>query len=433
MYFFYYLPVGLDRKLQRFPSITYLSSIVLVGVFLTVRYGAVRLGFDPFRFVYSPAEGGLVIAVASAFVHFGYVHLIGNVAYVLFFGRYVEDGLGSFRFALVFLSAAAVGNYLQGSFNTMALGDPTIGIVGASGAVSGLMGVFAVRFLRARIDVAYWVFLPLQAYARGGKASVPALIAIVLWFGLQLLMGLLQVEGAATQVAYVTHIAGFLWGIVLALGFGQYGTGRVEALLRDANRYLKRGEPYAAQGSYIRYLSNRPEDARVYASLARSLVMTRSREAADKNYRRAVELLIGVGERGEAEKVFCEALRNNGGFSLDPQCHLDLAFGLERDLKPDLALRAYENFVLCHPDHKEAPFTLLRAATICLGALDAEDRADRYYRRLIRDYPDDIWVDFAREQVRNLERTRDDATESRKKTGEERSRRSGHQTRVRRT
>jgi outer membrane protein assembly factor BamD (BamD/ComL family) len=82
--------------------------------------------------------------------------------------------------------------------------------------------------------------------------------------------------------------------------------------------------------------------------------------------------------------------------------HLNLAFGLERNLKPKLAVSAYENFEKSYPQHPEAPFVLLRAAGLYWNALSEPVRADERYRELIEKYPDDQWVEFAREQIRCL-------------------------------
>ena len=310
--------------------------------------------------------------------------------------------MGPSLFTIVFLSSAGIGNYFQGLFNTHVLDEPYMGIIGASGAVSGLLGAFTVRFFSSKLKIAYWVFMPLQAYTRGGRAEMPALIAVVLWFLMQMVRGLVQMGGADTQVAYVNHLSGFFWGMLLAFVSGQFGKGRIESYLRRGNKHMTGGQPYAAQGSFIRYLTHHPDDAAAYASLARAMVLSGNREGAIKNYRKSCELFIEQQERGEAEAVFREALRGYDDFTLLPAAHLDLAFGLERDLKPDLAVAAYENFERRYPIHKEAPFALLRAAGLHRQTFSNPTRAELCYQKLVDKYPDDPWVDFAREQIRVL-------------------------------
>lgn len=402
MYFFYYVPVGIDAGLRRVPVMTAVYAMICALVFVLVRYAPQLAPVDLYRLIYVPLEADPFTAVGSAFLHLGYIHLLGNLIYLVLFGCYVEDRMGPVLFTAVYVLSAGIGNYLQGLFNTYILHDPTIGIIGASGAVSGLLGAFSIRFMLSKMRVAYWTFMPLQAYTRAGTAEIPAMAAIALWFVLQIVRGAVQTSGAAMQVAYVAHIGGFLCGALLALSTGQYGRGRIEALLKRGDTYMEKGEPYAAQGAFIRYLTYRPHEARVYGSLARAMVLSGNEAGAQKNYRKACEMLIDQGRRGDSEKLFQEALRGYPGFVLGPDHHLNLAFGLERNLKSKLAVAAYENFEHGYPTHPEAAFTLLRAAGLYWHALSDVDKADATYRALLERYPEDQWVDFAREQIRCL-------------------------------
>ena len=400
MYFFYYLPVGINAVLRRFPLMTWIYSALCVAVFVLARHLYDFIPFDPLNMIYVPAEANLLTAVAAVFLHFGYFHIIGNLFYLVLFGRYVEDRMGPVLFVLIFLSAGAIGNYLQGVFNIIVLEDPFIGIAGASGAMSGLLGAFTVRFLHNRVRVAYWVFMPLQAFTRGGRVELPVLLAIALWFLMQTARGLVQFGGAQAQVAYVSHISGFLWGVFVALLLGQYARGRVESWLAKGKGYLQTGQSYAAQGDFIRYVSECPDDADGHAFLARSLLLTGNKADAEKHYRKACEFMLDRGRCGDAEDLFAEALRGFPLLTLGAEAHLKLAFGLERNLKPKTALKAYENFERDYPRHKEAPFTLLRTGLLHLNTFEDAAAADADYQRLIEDYPDDQWVDFAREQVK---------------------------------
>lgn len=402
MYFFYYFPVGIDAELRRFPVMTAAYTGICIVVFVLACYapGAAKLDF--YNLVYVPAEANPIVAVGAGFLHFGYFHLIGNLVYLVLLGRYVEDRVGPALFTLLYLSSAGVGNYLQGLFNIHVLHDPAIGIIGASGAISGLLGAFSVRFIRSRLRVAYWAFMPLQAYTRAGTVEIPAVLAVALWFVMQMARGLVQAEGGAGQVAHVTHIGGFVWGAMVAVLCGQYGHGKVESFMKEGETYARRGEPYAAQGSFIRYLTHRPGDAHGYAALARAMAASGNEQGAAKTYRQACELLLSQQRRGESERLFHEALRGCPSFVLDAEHQLSLAFGLERNLKPFLAVCAYENFEDRYPAHPEAPFALLRAAGLHGTALGNPARAETCYRLLIERYPDDRWVDFAREQVRRL-------------------------------
>jgi membrane associated rhomboid family serine protease len=402
VYFFYYIPIGIDAQLRRVPVTTYLYAVFCVFVFVAQRYGGGVLPFEFERLVYFPDIGTIVTAITATFLHLGYLHIIGNLLYLLLFGRYVEDRFGTALFSFVFLGCGALGNILQGWFNTAVLNEPYAGIIGASGAVSGMLGAFTVRFLTNNIRVAYWVFMPLQAYTRAGNAEIPAIFALASWFVLQLVQGLLQAGGFGSDVAYVAHISGFVFGVLAAVVSGQFREGRIEALARRAAAYVRKGEAYAAQGDFLSYLAHRPDDVEARSGLARAMAMTGDRAGAREHYRRACNRLMDDKRRGEAQALYQEAVRGIEDFALDADEQLSMAFSLERDLKPKLAVHAYEMFVAKYPSHPETPLALLRAAGIHANLFSDPATADALYGRLLVGFPGDAWADFAKEQRRRL-------------------------------
>jgi outer membrane protein assembly factor BamD (BamD/ComL family) len=110
---------------------------------------------------------------------------------------------------------------------------------------------------------------------------------------------------------------------------------------------------------------------------------------------------LAAGRRGDAERAYLEASRSLPDFVLAADRHLDLCFGLERNLKPEAAIRAYESFVHAYQDHAEAAFALLRAANLHAKRGDLAQARDRYAAIPLR-YPDDAWAEFAAEHARRL-------------------------------
>jgi tetratricopeptide (TPR) repeat protein len=257
-----------------------------------------------------------------------------------------------------------------------------------------------MRLYVARVRIAYWVFMPLQGYTRGGKVDVPVVFALALWVLIQASRSLVQLEGASSNVAYMTHLSGFAFGIVLMIVTGSWTAGRIEAHRVMARRCLRKGDSYGAQDELSHYIDRRPDDGAAHADLARVLVQTGDNLGAQANYLKACEMLLRSNDRGEAEDVFQEAIRGYPGFSLSAEPQLDMAFGLERNLKPESALTAYEAFCRRFPRHKEAPFAMLRSANIYAKTMEDAGNARLCYERLIVTYPEDDWVEFAREQTR---------------------------------
>jgi membrane associated rhomboid family serine protease len=399
-YFFYYIPIGIDAKRRRFPVLTALFTAACLLLFVLYRFFAGDVPLDFRNYIYYPGYSGAVNAFGSAFFHMDYLHIITNLVYLVLFGSYLEDRLGSWRFLLVFAGSAILGNVAQGWFNTHVL-HTYAGIIGASGAVSGILGSFLVRLRHQRVKIAYWVFAPLMATNRAGTIQLHVFFAVALWVLIQVVRSMVQVSGGPANVAYMTHLAGFAFGAGVTVLLGGWRSGIVDGHFVKAQRYLRRGEFYGAQDELIRYAAARPDDGEAQASLARVSVQCGDHAGAREAYASACVQLLVARRRGHAERVYQEALRAFRDFVLPADAQLDLCFGLERSLKPDQALLAYDAFLSHHADHSEAPFALLRVAN--LHARGGEDaRARHCYESLVQRYPDDPWADFAREHARRL-------------------------------
>lgn len=143
--------------------------------------------------------------VSALFIHTSWLHLMGNMIYLWVFGVPLERRLGGLGMVLVFVFGGALANL----FVTMRLPELTSPIVGASGAVSAVVGAYLGLFPSRRIGL----LLPLGLYLQ--FARVPAVLVIGSWFTLQLVYTVL---GPITGVvAWWTHMAGFALGLILAL------------------------------------------------------------------------------------------------------------------------------------------------------------------------------------------------------------------------
>ncbi|HVE86245.1 MAG TPA: rhomboid family intramembrane serine protease [Myxococcales bacterium] len=145
----------------------------------------------------------------SMFLHGGWLHLLGNSLYLWVFGNNIEDSLGRLRFPVFYVLCGLVAAAAQ------ALVDPAspVPMVGASGAISGVMGAYLILYPRVRVNI-----LPLPFWWLG-IISVPAWTMLIFWFGTQVLEGLPALlparTGAVGGVAVWAHIGGFVAGMVL--------------------------------------------------------------------------------------------------------------------------------------------------------------------------------------------------------------------------
>jgi membrane associated rhomboid family serine protease len=172
-----------------------------------MRYGAV-----PLRFVLVGQTDGVSIferflpLFTSMFLHGGWFHLIGNMLYLWIFGDNIEDRLGHGRFVLFYILCGLAAAFTQIYIN------PTsrIPMVGASGAVAGVLGAYLVLFPHSRIIALIPILFFMQI------AEIPAFIFLVFWFLMQFLNGAVAITGApAGGVAWWAHIGGFVSGMAL--------------------------------------------------------------------------------------------------------------------------------------------------------------------------------------------------------------------------
>ena len=141
------------------------------------------------------------------FMHGGLMHLGGNMLFLFIFGNNVEDVMGSWRFLLFYLLVGLGASLVHVLLNA----GSTIPLVGASGAISGILGAYMLRFPRARIDLGVFFFLFLLA-----KPRVPAAVVLGVWIMMQLFGA---TNGMESGVAYGVHIAGFILGMLLMKRF----------------------------------------------------------------------------------------------------------------------------------------------------------------------------------------------------------------------
>ena len=150
-------------------------------------------------------SGALLTPLTSMFLHGGWFHIIGNLWFLWIFGDNVEDAMGPIRFVVFYLSCGLAASAAQ----TFMQPDSVVPMVGASGAIGGVMGAYARLYPRAHIHT----FLALGFYFT--TISVPAIAMLGYWFLLQVLGGLPTLGEAGGGVAFWAHVGGFVAGILL--------------------------------------------------------------------------------------------------------------------------------------------------------------------------------------------------------------------------
>jgi membrane associated rhomboid family serine protease len=165
-----------------------------------------------------PAEFYWPRAFTSAFLHDGWIHFGGNMLYLWIFGDNVEDAIGHTSFAAFYLIAAALAAAAHAALNPASLAP----LIGASGAVAAIMGVYFVLYPRSQVLTAIFLVLYLDLI------EVPAIIFLGVWLAMQLVAGLASMGAGAADggVAIGAHLAGFLVGLAAGLALRLRGKTR---------------------------------------------------------------------------------------------------------------------------------------------------------------------------------------------------------------
>jgi membrane associated rhomboid family serine protease len=226
-------PAGDEAERYTHPIIVYILIGVNVGVFLlefsdpwAYELMILRYGFIPKLLKINPLDGFFRM-LTSMFLHADIMHLLGNMFFLYVFGDNVEDRMGHGKFLFFYIMFGIVADLAHFMIDP----NSTIPAIGASGAISGVMGAYMVMFPLARVRVFYRFFM----------VRLPAFVYLGFWFLLQLLESMLP---EYTGIAYWAHVGGFVAGIIAALLF--FRSKRKRRVFRYSNYYY----PYAQRNGF---------------------------------------------------------------------------------------------------------------------------------------------------------------------------------------
>lgn len=209
------IPLYDDNPTHRFPIVTVIIIAVNVAVYFLwqVRVGleeSVALGaFVPAEFTGGGEAAPWRDLFTSMFMHGGFMHLLGNMWFLWIFGDNIENECGPVRFIMFYLLCGAAATFGH------VWSDPDSGVplVGASGAISGVLGAYLVQHPRVPVRT----LIPLGVFTR--IVDIPAFVFLFIWIGMQVVSQAAITGRTGGGVAYLAHIAGFVAGAALIFVF----------------------------------------------------------------------------------------------------------------------------------------------------------------------------------------------------------------------
>jgi membrane associated rhomboid family serine protease len=273
------------------------------------------------RHGFTPARPGWLALLTHAFVHAGWLHLVSNLFILFLAGPPIEDRWGRPLFTLFCALSAAASALCHGIMTT----QPDLPLVGASGAIAGVMGACLVRYWSSSIRFAYFF-----AFGIRGTFWAPTWLMLPLWFASEVMMAWLTDDLGGGGVAYWAHVGGFAVGVGLALGVRSLGieerfvhpaieskiTVTCNPVIEEALQARADGDAERAYALLARASRSAGDDPDLVAAFWDVAVALGRRGPAARTLIALVEARVRAGEAELAAQLWCEGL--DGGLEAQP-------------------------------------------------------------------------------------------------------------------
>jgi len=322
-----------------------------------------------FRYGYVPAHPSLLALFTSMFLHGGWLHLLGNMMFLWLAGTSLEDRWGRLFYPLFYLTSGVLATLSHAAMHPQS----SLPMVGASGAIAGLMGAFLVRLGKTRIKFFYWFYI-----VRGTFYS-PAYLVLPMWLLEQIYLASLR---QAIGIAVWAHIGGFAFGAVLALiirysnleasvlapSIERKTSYRASSRLTQAMTKLDRGDTQAAIKGLEAILKAEPGNIDARTALVDAYTRVGNTVAAGKESARLVGAYLRARDPDGAMTAYLEHRQSHHDVPLPMRDLLALAAHAEKNREFHDAVDLYQAAVAAGPDDPLAPRALLGAGRLTFRA-----------------------------------------------------------------
>jgi membrane associated rhomboid family serine protease len=366
--------------------------IIAANVIMTL---VARRDFHNFALDYGLVPSMLRVGrfITSGFIHDGFAHLGMNMLLLYIFGGRMERAMGRLEFGLFYIGACFASSLLHVAIVYASLPPyyATRAVVGASGAVAGVMGLYAVRFHRNRFKI--------------DGMEVSALFLILIWLLLQVGFGILalyrdDILGLRLRyVAYWSHLGGFTFGIIVAMISNMALQGEREYLISKGKQNYDQGNLLESAHNFESLLKYDPDNALAHAELGRLWAIMEEEGQSLPYYREAVRLYIREGHEDKAIAAAQEMKRFWPEFTLSPAERFRLASYLEEVGQPEHAIAAFQEIAENSPTSNEAQMSLLKIGQLQLISLKDPVSTINTLTSFLQLYPDSEWRLFVEETL----------------------------------
>jgi membrane associated rhomboid family serine protease len=346
---------------------------------LTTRLDQLHHDSLAWKYAFHPYHPTAISYISANFLHGGWLHLIFNMWFLWLAGTVLEDAWGRVVYPIFYL----VCGMMALAFHAGVFRGSFMPVVGASGAIAGLMGAFLARFPTTKIKLA-WLFL-----FRFYKFSVPAYILLPLWLVIQVFWG--AMSGAEGGVAYWAHVGGFAFGALGAVLLRVSGiektmdqaieakvTWTADAPLVQATEMLGENNADAAVATLQQHVKDKPDSIDGHMMLLKAQERKSDTTGQKETLANLCRLYLSERDPDTAWNYY-EQFMTLGGEKLPRGVWLELCRYLERNQNWDRAVTEYERFAEKNSGERASVPALVAAARICLTKLNRLADAERFY------------------------------------------------------
>jgi membrane associated rhomboid family serine protease len=362
-------------------------------------------GFSVERFAYGPTRPFYTL-ITYAFVHGGWLHLIGNMLFLYLCGCNLEDRWGRLLWLFMYLGGAVLSALLWGHYSPIS----SVGLVGASGAIAAAMGAFLIALHSANIRL-FYAYRSLRGFG-SGIFETKAYWALPLWLISQL-FGMVSTEAVGiSPVAYSAHVGGFAWGLffgvvmrISGLDARLRGQSEREATTLVGDPRLDSGFEQLDQGNRSLAKANfeavLKDDPNCLAALTAMLRLEDSENRRAELAKRAV-MQSAHHDPQAALAFYADHLKSAPDTLLDDRVLLSAALAFEKAENAAGAVEVYQRLVSLCPESPLVAKAMLNAARQ-YRKLAHHDEAKLVLHQIIELYPGTPYADQAEQLLRSVE------------------------------
>jgi len=390
------IPIGTNIGLKKIPyaTIGLLLANWLVYAFTSGMYYKTEFLIWRYFYLY-PGETHPWQLVTSMFFHGSFWHLFGNSLFLWVFGIFVEDKVGWKQYLFLYFLTGIAAGLIHSSMIGLFLRDKlTIPALGASGAISGIMGVYLYRCYYSRIKLLLFFVIPIQ---------LPAVVVLGFWFLRDFLGGIAAIKGIHQNVAFWAHVGGFLTGLATSKYLKYEGEARRERLEHTVRTQLGRQDGYA-QGMMAaeQLLETDKNNPQLHLKMAQAKSRTAGSKEGKEHYEQAIKLMLNT-DRENVVAVFVEYWKKYLTI-IEPQHQLRVSRLLATSGNTSLARATLEAIINGnYPPDRSMEAAYFDLAKLYEQHLQQYDLARAVYQQYMKKFPQTEHKAFVENKLRLMQ------------------------------